>query len=183
MQQPTILVVDDEHRLADLYATWIGEEYETLTAYDGRGAVETIDETVDIVLLDRHMPGLSGDEVLEHIRADGHDCWVVMVTAVDPGLDIVQMDIHDYLTKPVTQCQLMRLIESLRVKNRFDGSRREHDELTNKMATLDDELDFDDLSNTDEYQHLEDRLKTVSDELAAEAEEAEAKLSDLYSEE
>jgi DNA-binding response OmpR family regulator len=183
MQQPTILVVDDEQSLADLYATWVSEEYETKTAYDGRSAIETIDDSVDIVLLDRHMPDLSGDEVLERIRADGYDCWVVMVTAVDPGLDIIEMDIHDYLTKPVSQSQLTRLIESLRVKNRFDGTRREHEEISNKMETLDEELDFDDLSNTDEYQQLEDRLKDIGDELAAEAEDAEEKLSELYSDE
>jgi len=104
--QPTILVVDDERELADLYAMWVGEDYEVVTAYDGSTALERMSDAIDIVLLDRHMPDITGDRVLEEIRATGYDCWVLMVTAVDPGLDIVELDIDDYLTKPVTRTQL-----------------------------------------------------------------------------
>ncbi|WP_435359380.1 response regulator transcription factor [Haloarchaeobius sp. DFWS5] len=182
MENPTILVVDDERSLADLYATWVGEEYETRAAYGGEAALNEMDDSVDIVLLDRHMPDMSGDEVLARIHEQEYDCWVVMVTAVDPGLDIIEMDIHDYLTKPVSRSQLTRLIESLRVKNRFDTDRREHDEVSNKMETLEDDLDLDDLTNTDEYRELETRLKHLSDDLAQETAEAEQKLSELYSE-
>ncbi|WP_254524694.1 response regulator transcription factor [Natrinema caseinilyticum] len=96
--QPTVLVVDDERELADLYAMWVGEDYEVVTAYDGRSAIERVNDSIDAVLLDRHMPDITGDRVLEEIRAAGYDCWVIMVTAVDPGLDIVELDIDDYVT-------------------------------------------------------------------------------------
>ena len=72
--QPTILVVDDERQLADLYATWVGDDYAVRTAYDGQSALEQADEAVDVVLLDRHMPDLTGDEVLGRIRDRGLDC-------------------------------------------------------------------------------------------------------------
>ncbi|MCU4740229.1 response regulator [Halobacteria archaeon AArc-m2/3/4] len=167
--QPTILVVDDERELADLYATWVGETYDALTAYDGTSALEQVSDRIDIVLLDRHMPDLTGDEVLREIRARGHDCWVIMVTAVDPGLDIVTLDIDDYVTKPVTRTQLTRIIENLRVQSRYNG-RRELHSLSNKMETLEDEASIDDLEGTEEYRTLEQDLKDLSDSLVGGAE-------------
>ncbi|MFP9192805.1 response regulator transcription factor [Natronosalvus vescus] len=171
--QPTILVVDDETELTDLYATWVGDSYDVLTAYDGRSALEQLTDEVDIVLLDRHMPDLTGDEVLEEIRRRGHDCWVIMVTAVDPGLDIVALDIDDYVTKPVTRSQLTRIIDTLRVQSRYlqDG-RRELQALSNKKDTLEDELTMEELEGTETYQQLEDELGKLGESLGDGFEEA-----------
>jgi len=164
--QPTILVVDDERDLADLYAMWVGEDYEVITAYDGQTALDRVSEGIDVVLLDRHMPDITGDRVLEEIRAGGYDCWVIMVTAVDPGLDIVELDIDDYVTKPVTRVQLTRIIENLRVQSRYgDDGRRELQSLSNKMETLEDEHSVEELTGTEAYQDLESDLKELSDSL------------------
>jgi len=54
---------------------WVGEDYEVVTAYDGSTALERMSDAIDIVLLDRHMPDITGDRVLEEIRATGYDCW------------------------------------------------------------------------------------------------------------
>ena len=164
--QPTILVVDDERDLADLYAMWVGEAYDVITAYDGKTALEQVSDEIDVVLLDRHMPDITGDRVLEEIRAAGYDCWVIMVTAVDPGLDIVELDIDDYVTKPVTRAQLTRIIENLRVQSRYGGDgRRELQSLSNKMETLEGEHSVDELTETEAYQELEADLKELSDSL------------------
>ncbi|WP_408957833.1 response regulator [Natrinema sp. 74] len=164
--QPTILVVDDERELADLYAMWVGEDYEVLTAYDGQTALEKVSSDVNVVLLDRHMPDITGDRVLEEIRAAGYDCWVIMVTAVDPGLDIVELDVDDYVTKPVTRAQLTRIIENLRVQSRYgDDGRRELQSLSNKMETLEDGHAVEELTDTESYQQLESDLKELSDSL------------------
>ncbi|QCS41923.1 response regulator [Natrinema versiforme] len=167
--QPTILVVDDERELADLYAMWVGEDYEVVTAYDGTTALERMSDAIDIVLLDRHMPDITGDRVLEEIRAAGYDCWVIMVTAVDPGLDIVELDLDDYVTKPVTRAQLTRIIENLRVQSRYGGGdRRELESISNKMETLEDEHSVEELTETEGYQRLESELQDLSDSLIEE---------------
>ena len=75
--------------------------HDVRTAYGGEEALEKADEDVDLVFLDRQMPDMSGDDVLERVRERGLDCRVVMVTAVDPDFDIVEMPFDDYLTKPV----------------------------------------------------------------------------------
>lgn len=53
--RPTVLIVEDEQALADLYADRLGEAYVVETAYDGREALEQLDEGIDVVLLDRRM--------------------------------------------------------------------------------------------------------------------------------
>jgi DNA-binding response OmpR family regulator len=47
------------------------------------------------------MPDLSGDEVLTRIREDADDSKVGKPTAVDPDLEILSVDVDDYLTKPI----------------------------------------------------------------------------------
>lgn len=108
--QPTVLVVDDETDLADVYAAWLGDEFDVRTARGGAEAIELVDETVDVALVDRLMPEVSGNEVLEHIREEGYDCRVVMVTAVTPDSDIVEMPFDEYLVKPVEKDTLRNCV-------------------------------------------------------------------------
>ncbi len=67
----TVLVVDDEQGLADLYANWLEDRYTVHTSYNGTDALETLSQEIDVVLLDRRMPDMSGDEVLTEIRNRG----------------------------------------------------------------------------------------------------------------
>lgn len=94
----TVLIVEDEQPLADLYAAWLTETYSIRTAYDGEQALDQLDEQVAVVLLDRRMPQLSGDDVLERIRERNYDCHVAMVSGVHPDFDIIEMGFDDYLT-------------------------------------------------------------------------------------
>ena len=53
----TVLVVDDDPDLADMFALWLNRAgYEVRTAYGGEAALDRLDPAVDIVLLDRRMP-------------------------------------------------------------------------------------------------------------------------------
>jgi DNA-binding response OmpR family regulator len=96
---PTVLIVEDESDLAALYAHYLSDHYTVKTANSGEEALKLFDGTVDVVLLDRKMPGLSGDEVLREVSRRGYDCRVAMVTAVTPQSDIVDFGIEDYLVK------------------------------------------------------------------------------------
>lgn len=99
---PSVLVVDDEREVADAYALRLREVCDVETAYGGERALETIEaDEFDVVLLDRHMPGISGDEVLQRLDERGFVGRVVMVTAIDPGFDVLDMPFDDYLCKPV----------------------------------------------------------------------------------
>jgi DNA-binding response OmpR family regulator len=99
---PKALIVDDEKEVADAYALRLRDLCAVDTVYDGNEALSAVeDREVDVVLLDRHMPGMSGDEVLATLDERGFDGRVVMVTAIDPGFDVLDMPFDDYLCKPV----------------------------------------------------------------------------------
>lgn len=99
---PHALVVDDEREVADAYALRLRGLCDVETAYDGKEALETVRQReIDVVLLDRHMPGMSGDDVLAELAAMEFAGRVIMVTAIDPDFDILDMPFDDYLCKPV----------------------------------------------------------------------------------
>ncbi|MFT4921679.1 MAG: DNA-binding response OmpR family regulator [Haloarculaceae archaeon] len=163
-EKPMILVVDDEDDIAALYTTWLDIDYDVRTAYGGEGALEKVDEDVDIVFLDRQMPDLSGDEVLDRIRARGLDCRVVMVTAVDPDFDIVEMPFDDYLTKPVMREDLTNAVENMREREAYDDTVQEYFALTSKKATLEAEKSRSELQQNEEYQEMVDRVGELEEE-------------------
>ena len=175
-EQLTILVVDDETDIADLYTTWLGLDHEVRTAYGGEEALERADEDVDIVFLDRQMPDYSGDEVLERIRDQGLDSRVVMVTAVDPDFDIVSMEFDDYLTKPVMREDLSEAVDSMREHDDYDQTLQEYFALTSKKATLEAEKTPSELQDSEEYQEMVERVE----ELEAEADVAVSGFDDDY---
>ena len=99
---PRALIVDDEKEVADAYALRLRGQCDVQTAYGGQTALELLDEpVVDIVLLDRHMPGMSGDDVLAKLDEREFCGKVIMVTAIDPGFDVLDMPFDDYLCKPI----------------------------------------------------------------------------------
>jgi len=160
----TILVVDDEREIADLYATWLGMEHEVLTAYGGEEALETIDERVDIAFLDRQMPDVSGDDVLEQLRERGYDCRVVMVTAVDPDFDIVEMAFDDYLTKPVMGEDLSEAVDSMLERDEYNETLQEYFALASKKAALEAEKTPAELQNSEAYQEMVERVEALEAE-------------------
>lgn len=163
-QPPLVLVVEDEPDLADLYAAWLSDEYRVLTAYGGEGALDQIDEaddTVDAILLDRRMPGLSGDEVLAAVRERGIDCRVAMVTAVEPDFDILKMGFDDYLVKPVTSDTLRETVEGLLRRSEYDTNVQDLFSLTSKKAVLETEKSAAELADNDEYQNLTEQIEDL----------------------
>ncbi|ELZ71796.1 DNA-binding response regulator [Haloferax sp. Atlit-10N] len=101
---PTVLLVDDEAALADSLALWLERRYRVRVAYSGREALQTFDESVDLVFLDHNLPGLSGESVLEELsrRVDPSSFAVVMLSAA-PGDELADLPVDAVLTKPVTK--------------------------------------------------------------------------------
>lgn len=179
---PTVLVVDDEQAVADAYALQIESEYETRVAYGGEEALEKADESVAIVLLDRRMPDLSGDEVLSEIRERELGCRVVMVTAVDPDFDIVDMPFDSYLKKPVKRAELLGEIDRQLSVNSYDDQFDEFLELSTKIELLREEKPAQELKSDDDVQAMESRvseLKSQLDETVTDFDDPAQAFSDL----
>lgn len=107
----TVLVVDDEKKVADAYALRLQERFDVQTAYGGEEALKIIDQDVDVVLLDRRMRDVSGDKVLREIRDREPDCRIIMITEIDPEFDIIGMPFDDYVCRPTDGDELLSTID------------------------------------------------------------------------
>lgn len=138
-----LLVVDDNELNRDMLSRRLGSRGFTVeVAEDGERALAMVErQEFDLVLLDVMMPGLSGIEVLERLRArwPESDLPVIMATARDTTEDVVEalrLGANDYVTKPLdfpvvlarveTQLtlkrqkqEIRRLAEDLELRNRF----------------------------------------------------------------
>lgn len=113
VEEPRVLMVDDDEKVAGAYALRLEDVADVSVAYSGAEALDTIDDQQppDVVLLDRHMPGLSGDDVLEQIRERELNTRVIMVTAIDPELGVLDLPFDDYLSKPVDREDLRAVVD------------------------------------------------------------------------
>jgi DNA-binding response OmpR family regulator len=164
--QPVVLIVDDEETVADTYALRLQNRYQTRTAYGGEQALEAIDDDVDGVLLDRRMPDIHGDDVLAEIRERGYDCKVIMATAVDPELNILEMDFDDYLCKPIFQETLVETLEKhLEDASGGDEELDEFFRIVSKLSVLEDEKTRAELEESEEYERLKQRAEELGSNL------------------
>lgn len=165
----TVLVVEDEQHLADLYTDYLDDRYEVRTAYSGREAIEMLADDIDVVLLDRRMPVVSGNEVLAAIEEDGYECRVAMVTAVDPDFDIIDLGVDDYLVKPVSKNALRDVVDRLLTITEYSERLQELTSKKLKRNVLQVEKPASELRESERYAELEaeiDRLEHKLDELS-----------------
>src|SRR5688572_12913057 len=114
---PVVLFVDDDPLIHDFYRMFAEScGYMGRFAYTGREAVlAAMDSRPDIIVLDMHMPGLQGTEVLRYIRDEAKtaDVPVIFVTAQPRDLAAPPPPGHEaaveYLTKPVDRVSLKTL--------------------------------------------------------------------------
>ena len=163
---PVVLIVEDEPDVAETYRLWLEDTYTVRVAGNGNEGLDALDGSVAVVLLDRMMPGLSGDEVLEQIREQGLDCRVAMVTAVEPDFDILEMGFDAYLSKPVKSDQIRDTVENLLERSEYDSLLQEYYSLVEKQATLEATKTSVELEDSDEYDDLTARIDDLRDELS-----------------
>lgn len=118
-ESSTVLVVDDDPRsLRLLKLSLKSEGYQVLEAESGARALEHLDgETVDLMLTDVRMPGMTGLELLAEVRSRYPQVSVVVMTAYGSELvavEAMKLGANDYLTKPINTRELgLRLRENL----------------------------------------------------------------------
>lgn len=158
---PVVLVVDDDPELADLYARWLARTYTTQTAYDGETALDVLDSATDAVFLDRRMPGLSGDAVAGRIDASDVDCHVVLMSAITPDFDLLDLPFDDYLRKPVSGEDLASTLETVMARSAGDPRTAELCTLERTRTLIGETKSEAALAAHDGFQRLLGRIETL----------------------
>jgi DNA-binding response OmpR family regulator len=112
------LVVEDEKQIADSIAEWLRREaFAVDVAYDGDAALDRLGvNEYDVVVLDRELPAVHGDEVCRSIVESGGQARVLMVTAAAAVRDRVAglgLGADDYLPKPFAFAELSARVHAL----------------------------------------------------------------------
>lgn len=111
-----LLLVDDEKDFIDTLAERLQlRGYHVLTASDGESALQIIEnDPPHLVVLDLLMPGISGLDVLQQLKARAPQLPVILLTgrgSAAEGAEGMQIGAHDYLMKPVNIDELIRKME------------------------------------------------------------------------
>ncbi|OKP01928.1 envelope stress response regulator transcription factor CpxR [Xenorhabdus eapokensis] len=111
-----ILLVDDDRELTSLLKELLEMEgFNVVIAYDGEQALQYIDSSIDLLLLDIMMPRKNGIETLKELR-QYHQTPVIMLTARGSDLDRVlglELGADDYLPKPFNDRELVARIRAI----------------------------------------------------------------------
>jgi DNA-binding response OmpR family regulator len=113
-----ILVVEDEPLLADAVAEWLrGDAHAVDVAYDGGAALERVGvHDYDVVVLDRDLPVVHGDQVCQAITEADTTARVLMLTAaadIDDRVAGLALGADDYLPKPFAFAELAARVVAL----------------------------------------------------------------------
>ena len=129
---PTILIVDDNEQNVELMQAYLEElDCDTLSAYNGREALDVVEKNQpDLLLLDIMMPQMSGFEVCKRLKADSRtkDIPIIMVTALNEFGDIergIDSGTDDFVSKPVNKLELLARVRTmLKLKHLSDRLER-----------------------------------------------------------
>ena len=121
-----VLVVDDEPDIRALVAYHLAKNgFRVATAESGHDALRAVeDESPALIVLDRMLPGMSGDEILAAVRASStsHDIPVLMLTARREEHDRIRglaLGADDYLTKPFSTQELVLRVSAILRRSRI----------------------------------------------------------------
>jgi len=113
-----IVIVEDEEDLLELLEYTIQKEgFETIGFLNTKTVVQILDEEeIDLLIMDRNLPGVEGSEFVAKLRDEGLDIPVIFLSAKDSDEDIQSGFLRggdDYITKPFNMKELVLRIRSV----------------------------------------------------------------------
>ncbi|HOS98416.1 MAG TPA: diguanylate cyclase [Deltaproteobacteria bacterium] len=120
-----VLIVDDEQETLDLIAEYLhGRGYDVISTMSGEEAVAIVQKDLfHVAVVDLHLPGMTGAELLRSIKAIRPDVQVVMITGygtIRDAVECMKLGASDFITKPILLDHLLltihRILEEARLK-------------------------------------------------------------------
>jgi DNA-binding response OmpR family regulator len=118
MTKPLALIIEDDPQLNDIMAITLGTDFTINSCADGLTGWNRLKElTPRIIVLDLHLPGMTGKDILSKIRADGRfqSTRVILTTADERQAETLTEQADIVLLKPVSPAQLKEL--AIRLKS------------------------------------------------------------------
>lgn len=136
-----ILLLEDEQAIRSFIEIKLRSQgYVVIECETGKEALEKIDESIDIALLDVMLPDMNGFEICERFREDYPNLGIIMVTAKGQEEDKVtglKGGADDYMVKPFSPKELTARIESLQRRLNRNKIESKKNRITNKPFTID----------------------------------------------
>lgn len=135
-----ILLVDDEKKITEVVKAYLDKEgYNTLVAHDGNEALNLFNNNeLDLIILDRMLPDISGEEICEKIRETSlvHIIMLTAKTEDEDKIDGFNLGCDDYVCKPFNVKELV-----LRAKAALRKIKKE------EIIKVNDEIEINTLSH------------------------------------
>jgi CheY-like chemotaxis protein len=116
MAKPLVMIIEDDPTLNEIFTITLTSDFETETYSEGGAALARLAEVVpSLIVLDLHLPGISGREILSKIRADERlaSTRVILATADERQADLLYDRADMILLKPISPGQLKDLAKRL----------------------------------------------------------------------
>lgn len=140
MKNSTILIVEDEVNILELLEyTLQKENFETIGFLNVSEKLYDLldEENIDLILMDRNLPGTEGSNFISDIKSKGYDVPVIYVSAKDKDEDILEgFDKHadDYITKPFNIKELVARVKAVIKRMKKDVEILKIKDITYKKA-------------------------------------------------
>lgn len=124
-----VIIIDDDRSVLNYLKIFLLQtgKFEIETLNDSRKAFQTLkDGDYDILLLDMHMPNVSGLEILQYISEGNIDIIPIVLTGVediDLAISAMKFGTFDYFLKPIKEEKLLEVLESAIQKSKFKKER------------------------------------------------------------
>lgn len=146
-----IVIVEDEEDLLELLEYTLQKEgFDTIGFLNTKTVVQILDEEdIDLLIMDRNLPGVEGSDFVNRLRSEGVDTPVIFLSAKSSDEDVQEGFLRggdDYITKPFNMKELVLRVRSVlkrTSKNHADKKLRFRDLVLNRTSRtvyLDDEL-------------------------------------------
>lgn len=114
-----VLVAEDNSGIRELYCLWMADEprWALREVENGAEALAELDDTYDVLVLDRNMPELTGGAVVARLNETTFDGKVLVVSGDKPDEDLREAQVNGYLTKPVRRETLLKTLGELVIDN------------------------------------------------------------------
>jgi diguanylate cyclase (GGDEF)-like protein len=125
MKKTRVLIVDDEQGTLDLIEEYLlGHDFDVKTAMSGEQAVAIVQKDLfHIAIVDLHLPGMTGSELLKSIKKIRPDIQAVMITGygtIRDAVECMKLGASDFITKPILldhlHLTIRRILEEVRLK-------------------------------------------------------------------